>query len=678
LAAGLIVGAILWPKPQPSPCRQPGRSDLALLPFTVSGGSPGIGGDDFARMVQLEVDWFGRLRVTPEATVACWIDSVPPLLRDVRAPIDLRAQQVVSGLLLRQPTGWVLHMTVWNREPQPSHVLTVAGDSTDPIGWSRAAADSIVRRVFPQYWDYYYGLRKRANPNSNREAYAQYFAGERDFQRDAYSSARGHYEAALAEDSTFLYAAWRLGIVYRFLRLPFAQRLRNLYDAHAMELPDQYRELIQGLLDPDLHRRFERYRATAAAFPQDGYVRFVYADELFHRGPLVGYPLDSALAQFRAAVAIEPDLEQMPAYDHLFYGHLRLGHRSQADSNLKYRVTIPLSGEAEDKQRRRFFKFAYDARFRPWIAPFENWYIGIRVDSATLDRMNRYARLGYSFDVPHAQETLGRIIARKATDRTVQANGHLAHGLAFMFLGRPSAALPHLDSAAALGGRPDSLLLRAEWRVMPGILGLPGVPGQEREAGLSSLATFDTSGINGIRARWALGVDAYSRGDTVAALSQTARLTPPAARRLRALTDAMQAAARGKPGEALRLSESLISYDTTGAVQDPFARSVLYLQRMAWQLSLGDTEAADKSLLWVYNTDSGIEGWPQHDLEAGDVDGMMSVYARLLEAESARNAGHLASACPLAQRVRELWRDAEPSFSELRARADRAADGCPR
>jgi hypothetical protein len=93
-------------------------------------------------------------------------------------------------------------------------------------------------------------------------------------------------------------------------------------------------------------------------------------------------------------------------------------------------------------------------------------------------------------------------------------------------------------------------------------------------------------------------------------------------------------------------------------VQDPFARSVLYLQRMAWQLALGDKEAADKSLLWAYNTDSGIEGWPQHDLEPGDVDGMMAVYTRLLEAESARKAGHLAAACPLAQRVRELWRDA--------------------
>jgi hypothetical protein len=498
-------------------------------------------------MVQLEVDWFGRLRVTPEATVACWIDSVPPLLRDVRAPLDLRARQVVSGPLFRQPTGWVLRMTVRDRAPEPSHVLTVAGDSTDPIGWSRAAADSIIRRVFPQYWDYYYGLRKRANPNSNREAYAQYFAGERDFQRDAYSSARGHYEAALAEDSTFLYAAWRLSIVYRFLRLPFAQHLRELYEGHAMELPDQYRALIQGLLDPDLRRRFARYRATAAAFPQDGYVRFVYADELFHRGPLVGYPLDSALAQFRAAVAIEPDLEQMPAYDHLFYGYVRLGRRPQADTMLKYRVSIPLSGEAEDQQRRRFFKFAYDARFRPWVAPIENWYIGIRVDSATLGRMNRYARLGYSFDVPQAQATLGRIVARDAPDPTERGNGHLAQGLALMFLGRPTAALSHFDSAAALGGRPDSLA--SPCRVESSARASASGNSEQARSGpvlwRPSTPAASMGFVHAGPSRWM----PFSRGDTAALPRQLIWLTP-AARRLRALTDAMQAAARGEPGEA--------------------------------------------------------------------------------------------------------------------------------
>ena len=679
LVAGLLVGMALFPKPVPSPCRPPGRSDLAVLPFTVSGGSPGVAGDDFARMVQLEVDWFGRLRVTPEASVACWVDSVPPLLRDVRAQQDLRAGQVVSGLLLRQPTGWVLRITVRDKEAEPSHVLTVAGDPSDPIGWSRAAADSIVRQVFPQYWDYYYRLRKQANPNSNRAAYAQYFAGEKDFQRDAYNSAREHYEAALAADSTFLYASWRLGIVYRFLRLPFAQHLKSLYDEYQKELPEQYRDLIEGLLDPDLHRRFELYRTTAAAFPHDGYVRFVYADELFHRGPLVGYPLDSALAQFRAAVAIEPDLEQMPAYDHLFYGYLRLGRRPQADATLKYRVSIPLSGEQEDAQRRKFFRFAYDARFHPWREPLEGWWVGLGVDSATLDRMNRYARLGYSFDIPNAQLTLGGILARKGLDRDTRANGHRAQGLALMFLGRPLAALPQLDTAAVMWNRPDGLVERAEWRVIPEIYGLPGVSIAQRDSGLLWLRTVagDTS-APGIRALWALAVDAENRGDTVAAITFASRMTAPGAARLRALVTAMQLAARGRAEDALRLSDALISYDTAGVVQDPFARSVLYLQRINWQLSLGDSAGADATRLWFHNSDSGIEGWPQRDLEAGDIDGMLAVYGRLLQAEADRAAGRTGSACDLARRVRELWSDAEPSFSDLRQRADRAAEGCSR
>jgi hypothetical protein len=155
-------------------------------------------------------------------------------------------------------------------------------------------------------------------------------------------------------------------------------------------------------------------------------------------------------------------------------------------------------------------------------------------------------------------------------------------------------------------------------------------------------------------------------------------MTAAGAARLRSLVDAMQRAARGRAVDALRLSDALISYDTAGVVQDPFARSVLYLQRIKWQLSLGDSAAADATRLWFHNSDSGIEGWPQRDLEAGDIDGMLAVFGRLLQAESDRAAGRTSSACDLARRVRELWSDAEPSFSDLQQRAGRAAEICSR
>ena len=93
-----VVGVwIFRPPARLSFCRRPSASDLAFLPFTASGEAPGVGGRDFAQMVQLDVEWFRRLRVTPEATVACWADSVSAPLRDARAVRDLGARQVVSG-----------------------------------------------------------------------------------------------------------------------------------------------------------------------------------------------------------------------------------------------------------------------------------------------------------------------------------------------------------------------------------------------------------------------------------------------------------------------------------------------------------------------------------------------------------------------------------------------------
>ena len=676
LSAMIILGVWLWDKyrDRPHACLPPAPADLALLPFTVSEPSPGLNGQDFARLVQLELEWFRRVRVTPDAALSCWADPIPGPRREALAVQQLGARQVVSGLLLRQSTGWALRVTVRDSEPAPQHVFTVVGDSNDVLGWSRAAADSIVRRVFPQYLAYYREIRPHGAPD--RQVYKYYFAGEQEFQRDAYEHARADYDSALALDPTFVPASWRLGIVYRFLRLPFEDHLRRLLDAHRDELPEQNVALITALLEPDLNRRFADYRAAVEKYPRDGYVTFVYADELFHRGPLVGYPLDSALAQFRAAVAIEPELDQLPAFDHLFYGYQKLGNRGEARTYLARRNQLAHSGEPEGEKRGKFLQLAYDERFRPSVGAIKRFGLGILADSATMVGMNRYIRLGSSFDIPETQLSLGAMLARNGLDQHSKANGHRAEGLALMMLGRPIAALPELDTAAVTWGESDSLLERAEWRVLPGVLGLPGVPATDREWGLNHLRSLAGPDAIGARALWALAVEAYSRADSAAALGYAASMTSPGAARLRELLDALQDAAAGRPAQALARSEPLISYAGRDAVRDPFARSILYLHRMQWQLALGDSTAAGRTRLWYLNSDSGIEGWPQNGVEPGEIDAIMGVYARLLQAEADRAAGNLTSACAAAGRVRELWHEAEPSFAPLKARADSAAMGC--
>jgi serine/threonine protein kinase len=677
VAVAVLVGAVLYAIPRPRTCPAPNRTDIAFLPFPTSDASPGIAGEDFSNMVRSDVDWFGRLKVAQPSIVSCWLEKEPQSFKDARATRALTTRFVVFGLPVRQPGGPVLRLTIRDSQPGPRHVITIPGNPSDIYGWAQSAADSVIRRVFPEQWDYYFSLRRNSNPSDSPRAYSEFFQGERAFQRDAYNFARTHYEAAVREDSNLVQAKWRLGIVYRFLRLPFEDYLARLYREHGNELPEQDRLLTAALLDPDLPHRFAQYRMIVARFPSDPYARFVYADELFHRGPLVGYPLDSALAEFKLVAAIEPGQDQVPAYDHLIYGYLRLGNRAEADSALAQRLRLPPSREAEERKRREFFKFAYDERFRRLRRLAKRWYFEVWADSSTLSSMNRFVRLGTSFDIPETQVILGRILARSGLDREALANGHRAEGLALMMMGRPAAALPELDSAATAWGKQDSLLERAEWRVLPGVLGLPGIAAADQAWGVERLNALAGLGSVGSRATWALAVEAYSRGDTALAEALSARITDPHAGRLRVLLDALQRAARGHPQEALAHSDSLQGYEVGPTVRDPFARSVLYLSRMQWQLALNDTAGADATRHWYLNSDSGIEGWPQHELEAGEVDVLFGVYLRLLQAEADHRAGRMAAACSTARRVRELWDSAEASYGELRARADRAAERCP-
>ena len=677
LALTLVIVVFLLTHRPPSR-RSPAAADLAILPVAVQDSSAHLDGHEFARLMQLELEWFGRLRLTPISYVFDWSGKQRAETVADRAAAALDAEHVVAGELIPSGDATVLHVTVNGRGGGHSHAFTVRGDPRKPLDWSAMAADSVVRKVFPKQWDAYIELRRYLSLHTNREVYAHYFAGEDFFQRDAYNFAQQQYDSALAQDSAFVPALWRLAIVHRFQRVPFEEDLRRLHARYRDELARQNRELVNALLDPDLRRRFEQYRTTVDSFPRDGYARFIYADELFHRGPLIGIPIDTALAQFREEIAIEPFLDQMPAYDHLLYGYLRLGERERAATALDYRVHIPPSGEEEDRQRRAFFKLAYDLRFRPWRGRLKIAVLRAWTSDSTLERMSHFVRMGSSFDIPSAQLDLGRILAARGKTSAARGNGHRAQGLALMFLGRPMEALSQLDSASDLYGESDSLLERAEWRVMPGLLGLPGVADSARAWGLERLGQLARSGGEiGARASFAGAVDALAKHDTSGVDRWLGALGSPAAGRFALLLRSLLAAERGRTDSALALSEPLLSQPAPQEFGDPFARSVLYLHRIDWFLQAGDTPAADRARVWYQNSDAGIEGWPQRQLEPGEVDGMLSQYARLLQAEADLDRRRYESACPLVDRLRELWEDVEPGMRPLMERADRAAARCP-
>src|SRR5581483_5455363 len=444
--------------------------------------------------------------------------------------------------------------------------------------------------------------------------------------------------------------------------------------AHRDDLPELQRMLTEAQLEPDPGRSLVLFDAAVRRYPRSGDALLLLANELFHRGPLAGVPLDSGIAAYEASTRVQP---YATAFMHAALGHIRLGQREAAARDLAARPPGP-SADPEARLRARLLRYAYDERFVPWRAGIERRLLGWRPDSAMLAGILDYARFGTFFDIPDAQRALGRVLVRSGRSPAMRASGHQAQGLALILLGRTAAAIAQLDSAADIIATPEAELQQAEWR---GLLAALGVPAPESllAAGRARLARL-ADGPLGARAAWALATAALSRGDTAEGRVWEGRLaraagSDSAGRPLARLAAALDAAARGALDSALALSASLVSEERHGLGGDPFARAVLRLHRGSWLARRGDLAGAERTWLWTDAWD--VEDWPRMETQAGEVDVALSAIVRVRRARLALARGQSAVACGYLRRVGELWARADPVYAPLRLEAARLAAGCP-
>jgi hypothetical protein len=358
------------------------------------------------------------------------------------------------------------------------------------------------------------------------------------------------------------------------------------------------------------------------------------------------------------------------ALEHAVVGYARIGDRARADSALAQLAAAGATSAEEAARRRRLISLVRDQRFRPTWGAIKLAFIRLTSDSLTRDALGRYVRLGNLFDIPAAQLGFGRLLADKGSTPAVRGSGHEAQGLAFLLMGRPSAALAQFDTAAGILGSREAELARWEWRVLGPSLGLPAADPAAYAEGVRRLSALE-EGPLGRRAGWALAMAAHARGDTAEAVRWEARIadadSSAAAPALKRLAAAVQEARRGRPDSALARTASLLRVDPNGLVSDPFARAILYLRRGEWLLATGDSTGAAR--MWQWSDAWDIEGWPQGPAQAGEVDAALGAVARLRLAGLTMGSRR-GDACALVARVRELWADAEPAFDTLRAVAD--------
>ena len=657
-AAVLGLAAALWPS---SSSRRTEPADLALVPFEGQGPSA-----ELSRFVLKRLEWYPQWSVVAQGADSAIAEG------NVRP-----ARAYVSGRLIPSSAGFTLELAI--RDSAKALLTSVAapGDTADLDGWSARIADSIVAKRFPRWLDQFREFAARQG--GNVPAYREYLRGEDAFARDAWEEAERHYRNAFDLDSTFLQAAWRLTVVRRWARVPFEADLRHLYDHHRADLPPLYRLLAEAQLTPDIRSRIALYERAAREFPRNGYAGLLYADELFHRGPLVGIPLDSSLRLLDRGRA--PGFDRPLALDLSTWGYIRLGLKDQAWQALRERGTTA-SPEVEphkDVDVEGFLRLAYVERFHPAIAPAVRWWALERNNSVSTTDLASVFRVSAIFDLPEAQLALARIVAERDSSAAARATACEATALALMMLGRSSEAMPQFDSAAAFLGSARAHLQALEWRVLPSAVGWPRGDTLGERLALAGLERIAEDTTLGGEAAWTLALAAYARGDTTSAGRWTSRVErdttmSESARRHGSLLRAHAEAARGRWREALEISELAVAYDSTGRLGGPFQRAAAHLARGTWWQALEEPDRAEAEWLWYENSD--FVGWPHGDAQAGEVDAVFSVAARRLRATLARARGDRRAACAGMRRVRDLWRGADPSFAAWRLGADSVVRSC--
>jgi tetratricopeptide (TPR) repeat protein len=664
-------------------------SDLALLPCEAADPADSIVGRTVAHAAELGLRGFPTISVTPWPQSDTWAknqvrlgltveDSVPQALAHLGASaIGLCTVSATDGDSIQVDLR--LHTISGEFE---SHSVRLARTSD-----RTADSDPLVVELAGLLSEGSLAADRTFRPSDNIDALRSFYLADDYFLQDRFDEAEHFFRQAADADPEFALARWRQADARRWRAGQSTDSIdiRRLFNEHADRLGTRDSLLVWALIETPGPASFARFEEVLARLPPDAYATLLYGDELLHRGPLWGIPLDSAETVIDAATRLDPDFG--PAWDHLAQLRIRLGMKEEA------RVAVERLAALEGQSLgdnplplAMIWRHGWLERFDPAAADVNRPSLEDE-EAVLLAIVARQVRYG---DLPRAQLELGRaLVAHPATRRGDEGwhSGMIAMGLALAGLGQPEVAsatfavLAEQTSAAAL--------FADQWAVVPVALGLEGFAGPAASDAPSRLADIASDSLavplDRARAAWSLALHASDVADAEAMQdfdhwrSLVASLVDADARveRLAGHLDALSFARDERWSEAIDASQALVAYDSVGNLERPFARAALYLHRGHWFAAAGQPDSAIAAWSWHLNTD--LESVSPRVVQAGEVDGAFGSHARLRIARLASKSGRedlTERACVEAREVVRRWENAESGLADAVDEARRVAEVC--
>ena len=351
LAAVVLIGAGGW-----AVWRARGRSDVsisasrvAVLPFTVHGsGDLAYLGDGMVNLLGTSLDGAGDLHTVDPRTL------LGTLARGRSGPLDpeagaalatnLGAGLYVLGDIVK--VGDSLHIEASLYEHGgPVARGAVEGETEQLFGLvDRLAAQLLANRTSGP------GTRVTqiaAVTTASLPALKAYLEGEHEFRAGHFTQAADAFRRAVAADTMFALAYYRLSIVAEWLvQTELARQAAEQAVRHADRLSDHDRQLLQAFLAGrrgDAIDAERRYRAILGTYPDDLEAWIQLGEVLFHFGPLLGRGIERSREAFERVLVLDP--ENVAAVVHLARVAAADGGRAELDSLVARMVRLNPAGD---------------------------------------------------------------------------------------------------------------------------------------------------------------------------------------------------------------------------------------------------------------------------------------------------------------------------------------------
>lgn len=318
---------------------------VLVLPFEYRGAGPhGELREGLRELVQRGLEGVDGIRVMDPRAAGAALGGMPAEdsagVRSVAARMG--ADLVIRGAMVEAPERLRLLASAYPTSGSGEAPWATAEANGDPASIF-LLADRLTAELLVQLRpEGQRRLLRSAAATASLTAFKAFAAGEGLFLDGRYADAVAAYQRAVAEDSSFALAYYRLSLAADWASMtdlsPVAaeQAVR-----HQQRLPQRERALLRAYFAwrrGDADNAEQQYRAILAAYPTDVEAWFQLGEVLFHGNPFRGRSIAEAGAPFARVLDFEPTNGR--AVSHLVRVVASGGQRVELDSLLR-RVSEP-------------------------------------------------------------------------------------------------------------------------------------------------------------------------------------------------------------------------------------------------------------------------------------------------------------------------------------------------